>query len=85
VLLYADDTILMSNNPTSLQKSLNDFVNYCQEWKLEINFDKTKAMTFGARTNRKSVLKVARARGVQVIINRTVFRNINSNYQLKHK
>ena len=45
MLLYADDTILMSNNPTSLQKSLNDFVNYCQEWKLEINIDKTKAMT----------------------------------------
>ena len=30
-------------------------------------------------------LKVARARGVQFIINRTVFRNINCNYQLKHK
>jgi len=30
-LLFADDTILMSDNPTSFQKSLNDFVNYCQE------------------------------------------------------
>ena len=48
----------MADNPTSLQKSLNDFVNYCQEWKLEINIDKTKAMTFGARTNRNSVLKI---------------------------
>jgi len=58
VLLYADDMILMSDNPTSLQKSLNDFVNYCQEWKLEMIIDKTKAMTFGARTNRNSVLKI---------------------------
>jgi len=48
----------MSDNPTSLHKSLNDFVNYCQEWKLEINIDETKAMTFGARKNRNSVLKI---------------------------
>jgi len=39
------------------------------------------------RQMRESTLsfKVARARGVQFIINRTVFRNINCNYQLKHK
>lgn len=50
VLLYADDTILISDNPEKLQNTLNDFVNYCKQWGLNINKSKTKALTFGSRS-----------------------------------
>ena len=47
VLLYADDTILMAESATELQKQLNIFHNYCTKWKLRVNVDKTKIMIFG--------------------------------------
>ena len=49
VLLYADDTILISDNPDDLQKNLNAFSNYCNEWKLKVNIQKTKIVIFGSR------------------------------------
>ena len=49
VLLYADDTILISNDADKLQKSLDDFMDYCNQWKLKVNIDKTKIVIFGAR------------------------------------
>ena len=45
-LYYADDTILMSESPSELQKSLDEFFNYCQKWKLKVNEDKTKILRF---------------------------------------
>ncbi len=55
VLLYADDTILISENQISLQNMLKDFATYCQTWKLNINMDKTKVVVFG--TNKISKYK----------------------------
>jgi hypothetical protein len=52
VLLYADDTIIVSEDPTSFQQLLNDFSEYCKIWKLDINMNKTKVMIFG--TNKPS-------------------------------
>ena len=49
VLLYADDTVIMADLPENLQKCLNDFVEYCKTWRLNINYDKTKVLIFGAR------------------------------------
>jgi len=49
VLLYADDTVLVANDHLSLQKSLNDFMDCCTQWKLEVNIEKTKVIIFGAR------------------------------------
>lgn len=48
VLLYADDTIIVSDSPESLQKLLNDFYEYCSKWKLTINKSKTKIIIFGS-------------------------------------
>lgn len=48
VLLFADDTVLISRTAEDLQKCLNDFQNYCQTWKLKINTGKTKVMVFGS-------------------------------------
>ncbi|MEW8547774.1 MAG: reverse transcriptase family protein, partial [Candidatus Thiodiazotropha sp.] len=41
ILLYADDTIIFSNDKDDFQKALDAFQEYCQMWKLQINYDKT--------------------------------------------
>lgn len=47
VLMYADDTVLFSDNSYDLQKSLNFFQEYCALWKLNMNISKTKIVIFG--------------------------------------
>lgn len=49
VLLYADDTILLSNTAENLQICLNNFNDYCKNWHLKVNINKTKIVIFGAR------------------------------------
>lgn len=51
VLLYADDTILVAENPQDLQNNLNNFHKYCETWKLSVNLNKTKIVVFGSRGN----------------------------------
>ena len=48
LLLYADDTIIISDNDRDFQKSLDAFHSYCVEWKLNVNINKTKVVVFGA-------------------------------------
>ena len=45
-LLYADDTVLMSEITNGLQTLLNIFYEYSKLWKLKVNIDKTKIMVF---------------------------------------
>ena len=47
VILYADDSLVLNDNPKDFQDMLNIFNDYCIKWKLKINTDKTKAMIFG--------------------------------------
>ena len=49
ILLYADDTIIMAENPNNLQMALNAVGNYCEQWKLKINISKTKIIRFAKR------------------------------------
>ena len=49
VLLYADDTAIMADNPVSFQKSLTSLAAYCKKWKLTVNISKTKVVIFGKR------------------------------------
>ena len=53
VLLYADDTVVFATSEETLIQSLNLFSNYCNQWKLNINYDKTKVIVFGDRINRQ--------------------------------
>jgi len=46
VLLYADDTIILSESPEDLQGSLDTLNEYCKIWKLEVNISKTKVVIF---------------------------------------
>ena len=52
VLMYADDTILMSDSSHGLQKALNVLSVYCQKWMLEVNVEKTKVMIFHKKKQR---------------------------------
>ena len=49
VLLYADDTVIVSSSDKDLQNTIDDFNNYCQDRKLKVNISKTKVVIFGAR------------------------------------
>jgi hypothetical protein len=49
VLMYADDTILISDTQNGLQHQLNCLNNYCKLWKLDVNESKTKVMVFSKR------------------------------------
>ena len=53
VLLYADDTVVFAKSEENLIQAMDIFANYCDRWKLQINYDKTKAMVFGERPNRR--------------------------------
>ena len=55
-LLYADDTILISDNATDLQKNITCFKNYCETWKLSVNLRKTKCMIFGGTRNEQNCI-----------------------------
>ena len=55
ILLYADDTVLMTENHKDMQTLLNFFSDYCNEhdeWKLKINVEKTKSMIIGKCRNK---------------------------------
>ena len=52
-LMYADDLILLSTSEEGLQKSLNSLYKFCSTWKLNVNYKKTKCMTFSKGTIRK--------------------------------
>ena len=44
--LYADETVLMSENSDGLQTLLDSCYEYSKLWKLKVNFDKPKIMLF---------------------------------------
>lgn len=46
VLMYADDIIILADNPISLQYMIRDFEAYCDFWNLKVNLDKSKIMVF---------------------------------------
>ena len=39
ILLYADNTVIFGTDPHSFQDNLNIFYEYCQLWKLNINYN----------------------------------------------
>jgi hypothetical protein len=48
IILYADDTIILSESGSDLQAQLDAFHEYCLTWKLKVNIDKTKIVIFGS-------------------------------------
>ena len=54
VLLYADDTVLFSENQMEFQITLNKFKDYCDLWKLKLNVEKTKILIFSKGNPRQN-------------------------------
>lgn len=44
ILLYADDTVIFSDNQDDLQNALNSFKSYCDTWKLTVDASKTEVI-----------------------------------------
>jgi hypothetical protein len=56
LIVYADDTVLMSETPEGLQKALTAFENYYNNWKLKLNTSKTKVVVFSKRRFRSNFI-----------------------------
>jgi hypothetical protein len=57
-LLYADDTIILSESAEDLQHALLGLHDYCQKWHLQVNTDKTKIVIFSrGKIRKKPVFK----------------------------
>ena len=52
-LLYADDTIILAETEQDLQKGLNGLFEYCNQWQLKVNVEKTKIVIFSRGKIRK--------------------------------
>ena len=48
-LLYADDTIILSETEADMQYALAIFEKYCHHWKLKVNLPKTQEIIFCKR------------------------------------
>ena len=46
LLLFADDTVLLSEAAQGLQQMLDNLHRYCNKWSLTVNVDKTKILVF---------------------------------------
>ena len=46
VILYADDTVLMSETHADLQNQIDALHEYCNQWKLKVNVQKSKVVIF---------------------------------------
>ena len=44
VILYADDTVILSEIKEGMQQALDIFECYCEIWRLQVNVAKTKVM-----------------------------------------
>ena len=44
-LMFADDLVLLSETAHGLQNSLTNLGNYCDQWGLDVNLDKTKIIS----------------------------------------
>ena len=49
ILLYADDTVILSSSIEGLQHALNVYADYCNTWKLQVNQSKSKIVIFAKR------------------------------------
>lgn len=46
ILLYADDTLILADSEIELNCALDALHNYCNTWKIDVNFGKTKVVIF---------------------------------------
>ena len=57
-LLYADDIVLIADNPIELQLMLDIVHKWCNTWKMKINMKKTKIIEFRKKGKERSIAKL---------------------------
>lgn len=46
-MMYVDDTVILANNEGEIINILKVLELYCEQWKLQLNSNKTKVVVFG--------------------------------------
>jgi len=46
ILMFADDVVLLSDDPSGLRQHIYALSTFCKEWGMSVNFDKTKVIVF---------------------------------------
>ena len=67
VILYADDTVLLSDNKDDLQLALNVFSNYCSQWKLQVNIKKTKIVVFSKGRKQRNMKFTLQKEEIEIV------------------
>ena len=42
MLIYADDVVLVANDPAALQRQLDALAQFCSDWDMSVNLVKTR-------------------------------------------
>lgn len=80
VLLYADDTIILSDSPEGLQNGLNALKKYCDLWHLKVNESKTKIVIFSRGKPKKAPPKFAYGDSFLEIVDEYKYLGVIFNY-----
>ena len=67
LLLYADDTIIFSNDSEQLQNAMNVFDGYCKKWHLTVNIQKTKIVIFSKGRANRDYRFMFRAEPIEIV------------------
>ena len=51
ILLYADDVVILAENETALQCMIDKCWEWCMQWQLKLNTDKTRVVHFGKKSS----------------------------------
>ena len=88
LLLYADDTAILAENPGDLQNALNGLDKYCKEWGLNVNVNKTKVVVFSRGKIRNIPVFNLNGNNVEVVFSYTylgVLFNYNNKFNEAQK
>ena len=50
LMMFVDDIVLLADSATGLQESINRLEEFCRNWDLSINIEKTKVVIFNKPT-----------------------------------
>ena len=69
LLLYADDTVILSETPAGLQKGLDSMDAYCKLWNLKLNAKKCKVVIFSKGKIRKKPTFTLNEQSIEIVDN----------------
>ena len=58
ILLYADDIVIITDNPKDLRKGLEIATEFGEKWRCKYNSKKTQVVLFGKNKNKKHKWKI---------------------------